>query len=81
MGAYLKIFLQPQAKRHRFGVTSLAFGSKEHGNILYSAGRDGSIRGYDLARSKFSPDSDADVVNHTVLTGHSDWVNDIHVLT
>lgn len=75
----MKVTLQPPVERHRFGVTGLAFSKFDGGNVLYSAGRDGTIRGYDLKLSKLS-DVDGEIIPYTVLNEHSDWVNDILIV-
>eukprot|EP01132_Coremiostelium_polycephalum_P005684 gene5684-7074_t len=55
--------------KHCFGVNSLAF-SKET-NILFSAGRDSTIKSWNINNSNSS------FKYHSCYEGHTDWVNDI----
>lgn len=61
--------LRPPASKHRFGVNALALSP---GGLLYSAGRDGVCRAWDVRTS-----AGAHPAHVADLDGHSDWVNDV----
>ena len=61
--------MRPHSREHRGGINALA----EGGGLLYSAGRDGICRAWDVASPGVPPTHVASLV------GHSDWVNDVLV--
>lgn len=81
MSTMLTVALDPPGSRHRFGVTSLAFSKRDHGNILYSASRDATVRGFPITHHSLSDATLHDnLTATTLLDEHHDWVNDLLVL-
>ena len=66
----VSFMLRSQGRQHRFGVNSLA--TSQDGKLLYSAGRDASIRCWDVTGASEPSWSGS-------LEGHTDWVNDLLV--
>lgn len=64
------VTLRPHGREHRGGINSLGLAE---GGLLYSAGRDGVCRVWDVATKGVAP------THVTSLVGHSDWVNDVVV--
>lgn len=78
----LSFVLRSPEKRHRFGVPALAVS----GDSLFTAGRDGTVREWDVARAaRGGPYDDLANVPRTDAAGrtfdeHVDWVNDLLLL-
>lgn len=79
MDRHIVISMQAPAKQHRFGVSSLAFSVVDNGNFLYTGGRDGTIRGFDV-QAREGKCKGPVVGTDNVFDEHTDWVNDLLVI-
>ena len=59
--------LRPEELKHRSGINALAISAEQ---ALYSAGRDGVVRCWDVG-----PHSASEPQQVAALDGHTDWVN------